>query len=88
MNVRKNTAVAIVGPLALVALFAAGIVLAASWLVEFPESVLVAAWLIALAAMVTVAIAAGIESGREGHGPIRAISHMFGNLGRFVFYFF
>lgn len=88
MHLRVAKAVAIVGPLALVALFASGMVLAASWLIAFPEAVLVAAWLVALAAMVTVVAAAGLASRRMGHGPVRAVRHMFGDLGRFVLYFF
>lgn len=88
MTTRVSKAVAIAGPLALATVTAAGIVLAASWLVAFPEWVVLSAWLIAIAAIIAVSIAAGIESRQLGHGPVRAVRRMVGDLGRFVLYFF
>ncbi len=84
----SSRAAQVVGPVALALLFAAGIVLAASWLIAFPESVLIAAWLVASAALVAVAVTTGIESRSQGYGPVRTIGRMISNLGRFILAFF
>lgn len=78
----------IVGPVALLVLGAAGLVLAASSLVDIPGAVLAAAWLLAVIAMVAVAVSAVRESRAARKGLFRTVGHMFGDLGRFVFCFF
>lgn len=88
MRSLRDRVIAPLGVAALLALFTAGLILAASWLVDFPDVVPAIAWLVAALAMITVAFAAIRESRRAGHGPFRAIGHMFGDLGRFVTAFF
>ena len=88
MNVQETKTGAVAGCVALAALLVAGIVLGLSWLVVFPEPVLLAAWLIAFVAMIAVAVAAGFESRRLGYGPLRTIRQIFGDLVRFVLWFF
>lgn len=56
------------GAAGLVVLFAAGMVLASSWLWSFPAEVLVGAWLVAFAAMATVIIYTFRESRATGTG--------------------
>ena len=78
----------LLGASGLLALFAAGIVLALSWLLPFPEIVLAAAWLVALAAMAVVVGSALREARAAGTGFLAAVGRSFRALGRFVFWFF
>lgn len=77
-----------IGAAALGVLLVAGFVLAFSWAVDFPNSVLAAAWLIAVAAMAVVLVAAFRDSRADGVGPITAVGRSFRALGRFIFWFF
>jgi membrane protein implicated in regulation of membrane protease activity len=70
----------------LLVLLAAGIVLAFSWLVSFPEIVLAAAWLVAFAAMAVVIGSAFREARESVSSP--PVGKSFKALGRFVFWFF
>lgn len=72
----------------LLVLLVAGIVLALSWLVPFPEIVLATTWLIALAAMALVIGSAIREARAAGTGVLAAVGKSFKALGRFVFWFF
>lgn len=82
---QRNT---FLGAIGLLALFAAGIVVALSWLVPFPELVLEAAWLVALAAMAVVVASAFREARAAGTGLLAAVGKSFRALGRFVFWLF
>jgi hypothetical protein len=82
---QRNT---FLGAIGLLALFAAGIVLALSWLSPFPEIVLGAAWLVALAAMAVVIGSAFREKRAAGTGFLAAVGKSLRALGRFVFWFF
>lgn len=82
---QRNT---LLGAIGLLALFAAGIVLALSWLLPFPEIVRAAAWLVALAAMAVVVGSAFREARAAGIGLLAAVGKSFRALGRFVFWFF
>jgi hypothetical protein len=79
---------AFLGATGLLVLFAAGIVLALSWLLPFPEFVLAAAWLVAFAAMAVVIGSAFREARATGVGLFAAVGKSFRALGRFVFWFF
>lgn len=63
-------------------------VLASSWFVAFPEGVLKAAWLIALAAMLTVLVCAFREARATGSSVLGSIGPSFKVLGQFVVAFF
>ena len=76
------------GAVALAVLFMVGLVLASSWFVAFPEGVLKAAWLIAIAAMVTVFVSAFREAHTTGSSFLGSIGRSFKALGRFVVAFF
>jgi hypothetical protein len=76
------------GAVGLLALFAAGIVLALSWLLPFPEMVLGTAWLVALAAMAVVIGSAFRTARAAGAGLLAAVGKSLRALGRFVFWFF
>lgn len=76
------------GATGLLVLLVAGIVLALSWLVPFPEIVLATTWLIALAAMAPVIGSAIREARAAGTGVLAAVGKSFKALGRFVFWFF
>lgn len=76
------------GATGLLVLIAVGIVMALSWLLPFPEFVLAAAWLVALAAMAVVIGSAFREARATGVGLFAAVGRCFKALGRFVFWFF
>lgn len=78
----------VVGLSALVVLMLAGLVLAFSWAVEFPDSVLAAAWLVFGVAAALVVIATVRESRAAGAGFFRTLGRMFKEVGRFTFWFF
>lgn len=82
---RRSSFVAVT---ALLALLAAGIVLASSWFVTFPSLVLGAAWLIAVAAMGVVVVHAFRESRAARTGFFTAVGRSFKALGQFIAAFF
>jgi hypothetical protein len=78
----------ILGAAGLVALFAAGLVLASSWLVSYPAAVLLAAWLFALAGMVAVLVVAFRQARATKTGFFAALGQSFKALGQFILAFF
>lgn len=76
------------GAAGLVALFAAGLMLASSWLVSYPAAVLLAAWLFALAGMVAVVVVAFRQSRATKTGFFGAIGQSFKALVQFILAFF
>lgn len=72
----------------LAVLFASGIVLALSWAVDFPESVLALAWTVATVAALVVVVAVWTDSRRAGLGYFRSVGRSLRALGRFIFDFF
>jgi len=76
------------GAAGLVALFAAGLVLASSWLVSYPAAVLLAAWLFALAGMAAVVVFAVRKARATGTSFIGAIGQSFKALAQFILAFF
>ncbi len=73
---------------ALALLGVAGIVIAMSWLVSFPGPVLIAAWLVALVAMVAVFVSAFQDARRSGRTVRATLRHSLKGLGSFLFWFF
>ena len=76
------------GAAAIVVLFAAGMILAMSWVVAFPSAVLAAAWVVALVAIAVVFVDAVRSSRREGVGVLRTLGRSFREVGRFILWFF
>ncbi len=72
----------------LVALLGAGLVLTSSWLVSYPATVLLAAWLIALAGMTTVVVVAFRQARGTGGSFFEALARSFKTLGQFILAFF
>jgi hypothetical protein len=79
---------ALLGATGLVTLMASGLVLATSWFVAFPLLVVQAAWLVAIAAMITVFIAAFREARATDTGFLTALGRSFKALGQFIFWYF
>jgi hypothetical protein len=86
--IEANQRRVIVGAAGLVALLAAGLVLATSWLVSYSVAVLFTAWLIALAGMTFVLVAAFREARATGRSFFGAIGRSFKALGQFILAFF
>lgn len=73
---------------ALFALFAAGLILATSFLVDYPVPVLAAAWLIALAGLLTVTVLTWRTSRSMGASWSRTVGQTLKAAGRFIRDFF
>ena len=73
--------------LGIVVLIGAGIVLSSSWFVDFPPTVLGAAWLVALVAMVTVTVVGWRGARRAGVGFLASIKAALRSLGQFILFF-
>jgi hypothetical protein len=73
---------------ALLALLAAGIVLATSFMVDYPDPVLAAAWLIGLAGLLTVMISAWRTSRSTGASWSSTLGRTLKAAGQFIIDFF
>ncbi|WP_353951500.1 hypothetical protein V6K52_01500 [Knoellia sp. S7-12] len=80
--------VSVLPGLALVLLAASGLVLASSWLTDYPASVLVVAWGVGIVALITAAASGWREGQRTGIGYIRSLGASLKRLGRFALDFF
>jgi hypothetical protein len=67
---------------------ASGLVLALSWAVDFPPSVLALAWTVAAAAALVVVVGVWTDSRRAGVGYFRSVGRSLRALGRFILDFF
>lgn len=72
----------------LLALFAAGIVLATSFMVDYPVPVLAAAWLVALMGLLTTVLSAWRTSRATGARWSSSFGRTLKAAGRFIFDFF
>jgi hypothetical protein len=70
------------------ALLAAGLVLATSFLIEYPAAILDIAWLIGLAGMTTVMVSAWQRSRATGAGVLTSLRASLKAAWRFVLDFF
>lgn len=73
---------------ALLALCAAGIVLATSFMVDYPDPVLMAAWLIAMAGLLIVISSVWRTSRSSGAGWPSTLGRTLKAAGRFILDFF
>ncbi|QGN59199.1 hypothetical protein [Nostocoides sp. HKS02] len=73
---------------ALVALCAEGIVLATSFMVDYPDPVLTAAWLIALAGLLIVMVSVWRTSRSSGASWLSTLGRTLKAAGRFILDFF
>lgn len=72
----------------LLALGAAGAVLATSFMVDYPDAVLTAAWLIALTGLLTVMVSVWRTSRSSGASWFSTLVRTLKAAGRFIFEFF
>ena len=79
---------AVIVALGIVVLLSAGIVLSSSWFIDFPPTVLSAAWLVALVAAVTVTVVGWRGARRAGVGFFASIKAALRSLGQFIYFFF
>jgi hypothetical protein len=66
----------------------AGVVLATSWLIEYPDAILGLAWVVALLALVAVVVTGWRHSRSSGDSIVVALGKSLRSAGRFVFNFF
>ena len=76
------------GAAGLVALFAAGLVLASSWLISYDAAVLLAAWLVALAGMTAVVVVAFRQARAAKTGFSGALGRGLKAMWQFILAFF
>jgi hypothetical protein len=87
-SVPANRATTVLVVLSWLALFAAGIILATSFLVDYPDPVLNAAWLVALAGLAIVMVSAWRQSRSQGGNYLSTLGRTLKAAGRFVIDFF
>lgn len=85
---QSRLVVSVIPALALLLLAASGLVLATSWFIEYPASVLALAWAVAVVALITVALSGWREARRTGINYLGSLGASMKRLGRFAVDFF